>query len=56
MEALVSHASHRGLEKGCAKPIVYVKSRGGGAWMKGIEVPCHPQGAKVSERCWVGLE
>jgi hypothetical protein len=46
MRGCVSHDSHRGLEKGCAKQTVYVKSRSEGAWNKEMRRASPPQGAK----------
>lgn len=48
--ALVSHVSHRGVERGCAKRTVYVKRRVKGAWIEGMEGPRDAQGAKVLGR------
>lgn len=42
--AVVSLVSHRVPEMPCVKPLVYVKSRSNGAWSKGFEKTCHPQG------------
>jgi hypothetical protein len=46
-ETLVSHVSHSGSRKGCVKQTGCVKRGFEGAWIKGLEKPCRPQGAKV---------
>jgi len=55
-ETLVSHVSHREMEKGCVKRKECVKSAFGGAWNKGLGKTGRPQGAKDLQIFWGGFE
>jgi len=48
-KTLVSHVSHRGLEKGCVKPLLFVKSASIAARDKGLKRPRYPQRTRVPQ-------
>jgi hypothetical protein len=51
-ETLVSHASHRGIEKGCEEVVVCVKKVSRWAQVKGFERAGNAQGEKGWQSFW----